>query len=96
MKTGMGGLCGVPLERRWATNAIHLHAPDIKRTPERILFPGNKKVRFLTNPIFFNDWWTLADINGRAGACGSQTAAEPTCLKTEIRPQSANIYKLFY
>jgi hypothetical protein len=35
------------VERRCATDAIRLHDPDFKRTPKNILFPGNKKVRFL-------------------------------------------------
>jgi hypothetical protein len=38
---------GVPVERHCATDAIRLHDPDYKPTPEKILFPGNKKVRFL-------------------------------------------------
>jgi hypothetical protein len=37
----------VPVERRCATDAIRLHTPDFKRTPKNILYPGNKKVRFL-------------------------------------------------
>ena len=47
LEIGRGDLCGVPGERRCATDAIRLHAPDFKRTPKNILFPGNKKVRFL-------------------------------------------------
>jgi hypothetical protein len=46
LKTDHGGLCGVPVKRRGATDAIRLHASDFKRTPEKNLFPGNKKVRF--------------------------------------------------
>jgi hypothetical protein len=42
----MGGLCDVPVERRCATDAIRLHTPDFKQTPEKILFPGNKKCSF--------------------------------------------------
>jgi hypothetical protein len=30
-----------------ATDAIDLHDFDLKRTPENILFPGNKKYRFM-------------------------------------------------
>jgi hypothetical protein len=33
--------------QRFATDAIHLHDPDFRRSREKILFPGNKKVRFL-------------------------------------------------
>jgi hypothetical protein len=47
LKTGTDGLCSVPMERRCTTDAIRLHDPDFKRTPKKILFPGNKKMRFL-------------------------------------------------
>jgi hypothetical protein len=39
----------VPVECRCrAADAIDSHAPDFKSFPKNILFPGNKKCRFLT------------------------------------------------
>jgi hypothetical protein len=40
-------MIGVVVERRCAAYAIRLHDPNFIRTPEKNLFPGNKKVRFL-------------------------------------------------
>jgi hypothetical protein len=44
----VNGIGGVPMECRCrAADAISLHDSDFKRTPENILFPGNKKCRFV-------------------------------------------------
>jgi hypothetical protein len=64
LKTGTDGLCGVPVGRS-ATDAIRLHDPDIKRTPGKILFPGNKKVRFIKKSDFLatdGHYWTQMNV----------------------------------
>ena len=46
LKIGTVGLCGVPVKRRCATDAIRLHDPILNEPRKNICFPETKNVVF--------------------------------------------------